>query len=77
MIAKRKYIYLQGNYGKAEEIVTKITKKGEKTEKGEEKQPLLEASDDELEVEVISPSTTLLDKSVTMNQRPESTEYDR
>lgn len=57
--------------------MTKIPKKGEKAEKSEDKQPLLEASDDELDIEVVSPSTTLLDKSVTVNQRPESTEYDR
>ena len=71
-------IQLQGNYGKAEEIIAKISKKGEKGEKSEEKQPLLEpSSDDELDVEVIPPSTTLLDKSMTENQRPEPTEYDR
>nr|XP_056700148.1 fer-1-like protein 4 [Euleptes europaea] len=66
-----------GNYGKAEEVLTKTSKKGEKEEKSEEKQPLLEpGSEDELDVEVIPPSTTLLHKSVTANQRPEPTEYD-
>ncbi|KAL8179277.1 UNVERIFIED_CONTAM: hypothetical protein K2H54_062405, partial [Gekko kuhli] len=67
-----------GNYGKAEEVLTKTSKKGEKEERSEEKQPLLEpSSEDELDVEVISPSTTLVQKSVTVNQRPEPTEYDR
>uniref|UniRef100_G1KWU1 C2 domain-containing protein n=1 Tax=Anolis carolinensis TaxID=28377 RepID=G1KWU1_ANOCA len=57
------------NYGKAEEVVSKVSKKGEKGEKSEDKQPLLEASsDDELDLEVISPSTPLLDKSVTVSQ---------
>ncbi|XP_034979498.2 fer-1-like protein 4 [Zootoca vivipara] len=66
-----------GNYGKAEEVMTKISKKDEKGEKSEDKQPLLEpSSDDELDIEVIAPSTTLLDKSMTENQRPEPTEYD-
>ncbi|XP_061486315.1 fer-1-like protein 4 [Rhineura floridana] len=66
-----------GNYGKAEEVMTKVSKKDEKGEKSEEKQPLLEpSSDDELDVEVIPPSTPLLDKSMTENQRPEPTEYD-
>ncbi|KAH0619024.1 hypothetical protein JD844_018627 [Phrynosoma platyrhinos] len=61
----------------AEEVMTKVSKKGEKGEKSEEKQPLLEASsDDELEVEVLPPSTPLLDKSMTVSQRPEPTEYD-
>lgn len=69
---------IQGNYGKAEEVVTKASKKEEKEERTEDKQPLLEpSSDEEMEVEVLSPSaTTLLDKSVTANQRPEPTEFD-
>lgn len=72
------HLHPQGNYGKAEEVLTKTSKKGEKEERSEEKQPLLEpSSEDELDVEVISPSTTLLQKSVTANQRPEPTEYDR
>ncbi|KAF7238941.1 Fer-1-like protein 4 [Varanus komodoensis] len=67
-----------GNYGKAKEFPTKISKKEEKGEKSEEKQPLMEASsDDELDVEVTPPSTPLLDKSMIVNQRPEPTEYDR
>uniref|UniRef100_A0A670IJH9 C2 domain-containing protein n=1 Tax=Podarcis muralis TaxID=64176 RepID=A0A670IJH9_PODMU len=66
-----------GNYGKAEEVMTKISKKDEKGEKSEDKQPLLEpSSDDELDIEVIAPSTPLLDKSMTENLRPEPTEYD-
>lgn len=72
------HLHLQGNYGKAEEVLTKSSKKGEKEDKSEEKQPLLDpGSEDELEVEVIPPSTSLLQKSVTINQRPEPTEYDR
>lgn len=52
--------------------------KGEKGEKSEEKQSLLDPlSDEELDFEVMPPTTTLLDKSMTVNQRPEPTEYDR
>uniref|UniRef100_A0A8C6Y7W7 C2 domain-containing protein n=1 Tax=Naja naja TaxID=35670 RepID=A0A8C6Y7W7_NAJNA len=66
-----------GNYGKTEEITTKMSVKGEKGEKTEEKQPLLDPlSDEELDIEVMPPTTTLLDKSMTVNQRPEPTEYD-
>uniref|UniRef100_A0A670XR08 C2 domain-containing protein n=1 Tax=Pseudonaja textilis TaxID=8673 RepID=A0A670XR08_PSETE len=53
-----------GNYGKTEEITTKKSVKGEKGEKSEEKQPLLDPlSDEELVVEVMPPTTTLLDNS--------------
>uniref|UniRef100_A0A8C0AN34 C2 domain-containing protein n=1 Tax=Buteo japonicus TaxID=224669 RepID=A0A8C0AN34_9AVES len=56
-----------GNYGKAEEVVTKVGRKVEKGEVKEEKQPLLDpGSDGELDVEVLAPS-----------QRPEPMEYDR
>uniref|UniRef100_A0A8B9DCQ9 C2 domain-containing protein n=1 Tax=Anser cygnoides TaxID=8845 RepID=A0A8B9DCQ9_ANSCY len=45
-----------GNYGKAEEVVTKVRKKGEKGEGREEKQPLLDpGSDSEMDVEVLGP----------------------
>jgi len=70
--------YLQGNYGKAEEVVTKVRKKGEKGEGREEKQPLLDAgSDSELDVEVPASDSAPQNKSVTRSQRPEPTEYDR
>ncbi|NXK46221.1 FR1L4 protein, partial [Chauna torquata] len=67
-----------GNYGKAEEVVTKLRKKGEKGERREEKQPLLDpGSDSELDVEVLAPDLAPLNKSVTRSQRPELMEYDR
>ncbi|KFV91190.1 Fer-1-like 4, partial [Eurypyga helias] len=66
-----------GNYGKAEEVVTKVSREVEKEVK-EEKQPLLEpGSDGELDVEVLAPASATLNKSVTKSQRPEPTEYDR
>uniref|UniRef100_A0A8C0G969 C2 domain-containing protein n=1 Tax=Chelonoidis abingdonii TaxID=106734 RepID=A0A8C0G969_CHEAB len=56
-----------GNYGKAEEVVTKMPKKGQKGEEPEDKQPLLDpGSDEELDIEVMAPKS----------QRPEPTEYD-
>ncbi|NXW05554.1 FR1L4 protein, partial [Fregetta grallaria] len=65
-----------GNYGKAEEVVTKIWRKVEKGEMKEEKQPLLDpGSDGELDIEV--PASAALNKSVTKSQRPEPMEYDR
>ncbi|NXK10907.1 FR1L4 protein, partial [Herpetotheres cachinnans] len=67
-----------GNYGKAEEVVTKVWRKVEKGEVKEEKQPLLDpGSDDELDVEVLAPASAALNKSVTKSQRPEPMEYDR
>ncbi|NXC43316.1 FR1L4 protein, partial [Penelope pileata] len=67
-----------GNYGKAEKVVTKEHKKGEKGEGREEKQPLLDAgSDSELDVEVLAPVSAPLNRSMTGSQRPEPTEYDR
>ncbi|NWR56648.1 FR1L4 protein, partial [Bucorvus abyssinicus] len=67
-----------GNYGKAEEVVTKVGRKVEKGEVKEEKQPLLDpGSDGELDVEVLAPASAALNKSVTKSQRPEPTEYDR
>nr|XP_013816978.1 PREDICTED: fer-1-like protein 4 [Apteryx mantelli mantelli] len=67
-----------GNYGKAEEVVTKVTRKGGKGEGREEKQPLLDpSSDSELDVEVLAPTSAARNKSVTMSQRPEPMEYDR
>ncbi|NXL02290.1 FR1L4 protein, partial [Mesembrinibis cayennensis] len=67
-----------GNYGKAEEVVTKAWRKVEKGEVKEEKQPLLDpGSDGELDVEVLAPSSAALNKSVTKSQRPEPMEYDR
>ncbi|NWI30964.1 FR1L4 protein, partial [Sula dactylatra] len=67
-----------GNYGKAEEVVTKVWRKVEKGEVKEEKQPLLDpGSDGELDVEVLAPASAALNKSVTKSQRPEPVEYDR
>ncbi|XP_040431298.1 fer-1-like protein 4 [Cygnus olor] len=67
-----------GNYGKAEEVVTKVRKKGEKGEGREEKQPLLDpGSDSETDVEVLGPVLAPLNKSVTKSQKPETMEYDR
>ncbi|NXE28405.1 FR1L4 protein, partial [Ardeotis kori] len=67
-----------GNYGKAEEIVTKAWRKVEKGEVKEEKQPLLDpGSDGELDVEVLAPASAAPNKSVTKSQRPEPMEYDR
>lgn len=58
--------------------MTKVHKKGEKGEGSEEKQLLLDpSSDDELDIEVITPATGLQNKSMTASQRPEPTEYDR
>ncbi|CAM4655023.1 unnamed protein product [Caretta caretta] len=66
-----------GNYGKAEEVVTKMPKKGVKGEGPEDKQPLLDpSSDEELDIEVMAPSPSLQNKSMTESQRPEPTEYD-
>ncbi|NXW84084.1 FR1L4 protein, partial [Alopecoenas beccarii] len=67
-----------GNYGKAEEAVTKVWGKVEKGEVKEEKQPLLDpGSDSELGVEILAPASAALNKSVTKSQRPEPMEYDR
>ncbi|KAF1662080.1 Fer-1-like protein 4, partial [Aptenodytes patagonicus] len=67
-----------GNYGKAEEVVTKVWRKMEKGEVKEEKQPLLDpGSDGELDVEVLAPASAALSKSVTNSQSPEPMEYDR
>ncbi|NWX40213.1 FR1L4 protein, partial [Steatornis caripensis] len=67
-----------GNYGKAEEVVTKVGRKVEKGQVKEEKQPLLDhGSDGELEVELLAPASAALNKSVTKSQRPEPMEYDR
>ncbi|NXN19798.1 FR1L4 protein, partial [Indicator maculatus] len=67
-----------GNYGKAEEVVTKVGKKVEKGEVKEEKQPLLDSgSDGELDVEVLVSASAALNNSVTKSQKPEPMEYDR
>ncbi|NWX15372.1 FR1L4 protein, partial [Aegotheles bennettii] len=67
-----------GNYGKAEEVVSKARSKVEKGEVKEEKQPLLDSgSDGELDAEVLAPTSATLNKSVTKSQRPEPMEYDR
>ncbi|XP_031461526.1 fer-1-like protein 4 [Phasianus colchicus] len=67
-----------GNYGKAEEVVAKARKKGEKGKEREENQPLLDAgSDSELDMEVPAPDSAPRNKSMTRSQRPEPTEYDR
>ncbi|NXG36057.1 FR1L4 protein, partial [Dromaius novaehollandiae] len=67
-----------GNYGKAEEVVAKVPRKGGKGEGREEKQPLLDpGSDSELNVEVLAPTSAAQNKSVTTSQRPEPMEYDK
>ncbi|KFP33416.1 Fer-1-like 4, partial [Colius striatus] len=67
-----------GNYGKAEEVVTKAGRKVEKGEVKEEKQPLLDpGSDGELDVEVLAPTSAAQNKSVTKSQRAEPMQYDR
>ncbi|KFP81979.1 Fer-1-like 4, partial [Apaloderma vittatum] len=67
-----------GNYGKAEEVVTKERRKVEKGEPKEEKQALLDSgSDGELDVEVLAPASAALNKSVTKSQRPVLMDYDR
>lgn len=66
----------QGNYGKAEEIVTKVGRTVEKGDVKEEKQPLLDSSSDG-ELEVLVSASTALNKSVTKSQKPEPMEYDR
>ncbi|NWI09601.1 FR1L4 protein, partial [Crypturellus soui] len=67
-----------GNYGKAEEVATKVPRKGGKGERREEKQSLLDhSSDSELDVEVVAPTSAARNKSVTISQRPEPVEYDR
>ncbi|NWX69431.1 FR1L4 protein, partial [Alca torda] len=67
-----------GNYGKAEEVVTKIWRKVEKGEAKEEMQPSLDpGSDGELDAEVLAPASVALNKSVTKSQKPEPMEYDK
>ncbi|XP_054254903.1 fer-1-like protein 4 [Indicator indicator] len=67
-----------GNYGKAEEVVTKVGRKVEKGEVKEEKQALLDSgSDGELDVEVLVSASAALNNSVTKSQKPEPMEYDR
>ncbi|XP_075757576.1 fer-1-like protein 4 isoform X2 [Pelodiscus sinensis] len=66
-----------GNCGKAEEVVTKMPKKGERGDGPEDKRPLLDpSSDDERDTEVGAPGPTVQNRSVTESQRPEPTEYD-
>lgn len=70
--------YLQGNYGKSEEVVTKGWQKVEKGEVKEERQPLLDAgSGGELDAEILTPALAALNKSVTKSQRPEPMEHDK
>ncbi|XP_032560875.1 fer-1-like protein 4 [Chiroxiphia lanceolata] len=66
-----------GNYGKSEEVVTKGWQKAEKGEVKEEKKPLLDGSDGELDAEVPSPASAARNKSMTKSQRPEPMECDR
>ncbi|KFZ56822.1 Fer-1-like 4, partial [Podiceps cristatus] len=67
-----------GNYGKAEEVVTKVWRKAENGEVKEEKQPLLDpGSGGELDGEVLAPASAALNRSVTKSQQPEPMEYDR
>ncbi|NXJ85276.1 FR1L4 protein, partial [Trogon melanurus] len=67
-----------GNYGKAEEVMTKVGRKVEKGELKEEKQALLDSgSEGELDVEVVAPASAALNKSVTKSQRPVLMDYDR
>ncbi|KAI1891064.1 hypothetical protein AGOR_G00160050 [Albula goreensis] len=65
-----------GNYGKAADVVVKSKKSTAQEERGEDRQPLLDASDDELEREEV-PVPGSRDKSVTVPRRPQATEYDR
>ncbi|NXA41526.1 FR1L4 protein, partial [Eudromia elegans] len=65
-----------GNYGKAEEVETKVSRKGGKGERREEKQSLLDHSSDS-EQEVLAQTSAARNKSVTRSQRPEPMEYDR
>ncbi|NXP81229.1 FR1L4 protein, partial [Ramphastos sulfuratus] len=67
-----------GNYGKAEEVASKVGKTVEKGEVKEETQPLLDSgSDGELDGEVLVSTSAPLNKSVTKSQKPEPMEYDR
>ncbi|NXV23773.1 FR1L4 protein, partial [Cepphus grylle] len=67
-----------GNYGKAEEVVTKVRRKVEKGEAKEEMQALLDpGSDGELDAEVLAPASVAPNKSVTKSLKPEPMEYDR
>lgn len=65
-----------GNYGKAADVVVKSKKSGGADSQGEDAQPLLDASEDELEREQITDPDPLA-KSVTAPRRPQPTEYDR
>ncbi|MBN3325149.1 FR1L4 protein, partial [Atractosteus spatula] len=65
-----------GNYGKAADVVVKSKKRAAREAQGEDRQPLLEESEDELErVEVSAPGSR--DRSVTGPLKPQPTEYDR
>ncbi|NXV70851.1 FR1L4 protein, partial [Atlantisia rogersi] len=67
-----------GNYGKAEAAATKVWRKVEKGEVREEKQPLLDpGSDGQLDVDILTPASAAVNKSVTKCQQPEPMEYDR
>ncbi|KAL4648921.1 fer-1-like protein 4 [Arapaima gigas] len=67
---------IAGNYGKAADVVVKSKKTTTLENLGEDRQPLLESSEDELEKEDISDRGPL-GKSVTAPRRPQPTEYDR
>ncbi|XP_048878815.1 fer-1-like protein 4 [Brienomyrus brachyistius] len=65
-----------GNYGKAADVVVKSKKSVGPDSQGEDTQPLLDASEDELEREQITDPDPFA-KSVTAPRRPQPTEYDR
>uniref|UniRef100_A0A8C9VVM1 Fer-1-like protein 4 n=1 Tax=Scleropages formosus TaxID=113540 RepID=A0A8C9VVM1_SCLFO len=62
-----------GNYGKAADVVVKSKKSAASENLGDDRQPLLESSEDELEKEDVP----VQGKSVTSPRRPQPTEYDR
>ncbi|XP_030632044.1 LOW QUALITY PROTEIN: fer-1-like protein 4 [Chanos chanos] len=65
-----------GNYGKAADVVVKSKKGAGQGELGEDRQALLESSEDELEREDLLTAGTE-GKSVTAPRAPQATEYDR
>ncbi|KAJ8412157.1 hypothetical protein AAFF_G00144240 [Aldrovandia affinis] len=65
-----------GNYGKAADVVVKSKKEVGREERGEDRQPLLDTSEDELEGEDV-PEPVSRDRSMSAPRRPQATEYDR
>ncbi|XP_066558256.1 fer-1-like protein 4 [Amia ocellicauda] len=67
-----------GNYGKAAEVVVKSKKREARgVGQGEDRQPLMEGSEDELEREELANPPGSRDRSVSATRRPQLTEYDR